>query len=85
LTPWVVHSWDGLSCAAYLPPTDVCRVFSPVGRWMVAVVNWFWGVLQGSISVPFADLKPSSAYWAIGRGACAIVYWWLVYVVATRF
>jgi pimeloyl-ACP methyl ester carboxylesterase len=85
LTPWVVHSWDGLSCAAYLPPTDVCRVFSPVGRWMVAVVNWFYGVLQGRISVPFADHEPSSAYWAIGRGACAIVYWWLVYVVATRF
>jgi hypothetical protein len=90
LTPasWV-RTWDGWACVPGLAVSEMCRAFSPLGEWLVSAVNWFLAALQGHISVPFAKTKPDlsklSELWAVIRGIACLAYWWLVYIVATRF
>jgi len=81
-----VWQWDGFACTSVVPVDDVCRVVGPVGRGLLSAFNWIAAAFQGRISVPFhaAQSGLSDSWTGLRAGACAL-YWWAVYIVATRF
>jgi len=82
---WIEPLLQGMSAVAGW----IATLFSgdwimPAWRAFVGLIGWFGDALfHGRISLP----STSSTVWQFNpwRAAVATVYWWLVYIVATRF
>jgi alpha-beta hydrolase superfamily lysophospholipase len=68
----------GYECQA-----DLCGFFALFGRYLVSPLNWLWAALQGQITAPVVG--PPGGVWPVVRGVICGVYWWCVYIIATRF
>jgi pimeloyl-ACP methyl ester carboxylesterase len=76
-----VWTWSGFECPlSHL--SDACSALSPVGRCLLAAMNWLVAALQGRI-VTFCS-RPPDGFSSVRAAICA-AYWWGVYTLATRF
>jgi alpha-beta hydrolase superfamily lysophospholipase len=78
-----VWQWRGFECVFGTNYLDLCGILAAVGRYLLPPLNWLLAALQGQISTPFA--APPEGIWALVRVAVCGVYWWIVYIFATRF
>lgn len=78
-----VSPWEGLTCPSEVVGRDACGWLVPAGQGVLRVVNWIWAALRGTITTPFAE-APVGGPSGFRAAVCAL-YWWFVYIVATRF
>ena len=72
--------WPGFDCGA---GSTLCSWLAPLGRFVLAPLNWLWAAAQGELTTPFVD-KPTG-HWVALRALVCGFYWWCVYILTTRF